>query len=1833
MKNFNKLFISLMAFLPLFLISSCKTSQFDEPNPEFALYVNSYTGGMISDKSSIKINLVTPVNNYQNMQEEISDIFSFSPNISGTAQWTSSTTIEFFPVNLNSGETYKASFRLSNLYDIKDKELETFKFSFTVLPKELALTLDNVKITEQKPDIAEVSGKIIFSEEVSPDAVKSMLSIKYPGNVKTENTVSITPDNNLKSFSYRIYPLPIEDGDSKLEIVADGSKEGFKKIGKKEIILPGQENFRVISTKSFGGDDPYIRVTFSQPIATDLDLKGLVETNLIGDFYETEDNVIKIFYREKKEETIKISISQYVRSSLNKRLEDTYTEEIKNELYKPQVIIPLNGSILPSSGELILPFKAVNLAAVDISIIKIYENNVMMFLQENNLSGSNALRRSGRLVYKNTVRLDNSPEKDLHEWNDFSIDLSNLFKQEPGAIYRIKLSFNQDYSLYDRDNANITSVAVVTEKDKNVWDETYPYYYDDGNYDWRVYKWEDRDNPKTPTYYMENSRFPECNLMTADLGIIVKSASKNKVWVAVNNIISSQPVSKANVTVYNYQLQEIGRSITDKNGFAEIKLEEKAFIITASDGNTTSYLKVNDGNENSLSRFDTGGKILENGIKGYIYGERGVWRPGDTLHLALMVDAGNEVIPENHPVIFELYTPQGQFYHKQVNTESANSLYVFNIPTTPDVPTGIWNSYFKIGGATFHKALHIETIKPNRLKINLDISDKILSSSNNTRIDIASSWLTGPAAANMDASIEMTLTKSKTAFPDYKKFIFEDGGYQFSSIEQTLFTGKLDNNGTASKYIQIPRNNNASGMLKATLFCRVTEPGGEFSIVSKTLPYSPFEYYAGVKLPESDNGYLETDKDHNIEFVSVNERGKAVSGRKLEYRIYKIDWSWWWENNNSTLDSYINSSSSKLVTSGTLTSGSKPVSVNFRIDYPEWGRYLVYVRDVKSGHVAGGTFNIDWPSWRGRSDKNDPDALTMLTFTTDKTSYKTGEEATIFIPAAKDGRALVSFENGSGVLSARWVNTDAEKDTPYKFTITEEMAPNFYAHITLIQPHERTDNDLPIRLYGVRPIMVDNEDARLLPEITAPSVIRPQEEFTVKVKEEKGRSMNYTLAIVDEGLLSLTSFRTPDPYNEFYSREALGVKTWDLYDEIIGAFSGRFSPMFSVGGDDYVEGAKNRDNKFEPMVRFYGPFTLKKGRTDEHKITLPTYIGSVRIMVVASGNETSGKKSYGNASKEVPVRSPLMLLSSAPETIGIDESLCIPVNVFSLGEGIKDVKVRMTLDGDAATISGNNEKDVYFASEGDKIVRFDLKTADKQGKIKLAIEAEGTDASGKKHKAAEYLEINVKNPNPPVIETSSGILEPGENRKFSYQPFPEIEDNWAKLIVSSFPTINADACFEYLKYSNYYCTGQNIMRGLILLHINDFLDEKEQEAVKELIPEILKELYTRQLPDGGFSYWNDNYANEWITSMAGQLFTDAKAEGYTVNEGVYNKWKRFQKNCVRNYRPNSKVYLGDLTQAYRLYTLALASAPELGSMNRMKEGDTLSNQARWRLAAAYAVSGKKEIANSLIKGVGIGYSGTSTRDLAMYLETMILVDDLSGANEIAGKISSIFSDHYFIMEETAFAAIAMDRLADKANTGTLEAELKVDGGETENIKKATATYVKELEADGNCVEITNRSEKAIYCSLITSRISENVEASSEKITIKVDYLNADGNVISPYSMKQGDDIYMRVAVTNSGNPSDYNDVALTITAPSGWEIFNERLYDENDGGTFHHEKDVRDNRIIYYFDATNNTRFTFTDRFRIVYEGSFILPAVKCESLTDPSVHANTASARISVTR
>ncbi len=1812
-------------------------------NPGFNEYISSYTTGIISCESRIRVRL-----NEQFKQEyEIGvpfnkGLFSFDPQIKGEVYWLDNRTVEFRPQkNLKSGHVYSGTFNLGKLIDVP-KEFSEFPIKLQVIKQAAQIakmSFSPYKVNELKYN--KLTGEMSTADVISGQDIEQMTTAKLDGRklkLKWHHSAS------SKIHSFTIDSLLRVDKDQTLILEFDAAHLDMDFKGKEKFVVPSINSFQLMKMLVLQQPEQHVEIHFSDPLNTQQDFRGLVEIDGANNLkFTAEGNVLKVYPDNRIVGAKKVKVSTGIASAALSKLKKKYQKELTFEAIKPEISLIGNGVIIPNSNGLFFPFKTVNLSAVDVQIFKVFESNINQFFQVNKLDGNREMKRVARPVFKKKIELTSPNLIDYGQWNTFSINLDEFIQKEPGAIYSVELSMKKAYSLYpcpeeteEEDEAK-ENWEEMDEVENSAWDGIETYYYDND------YRWSDRNNPCKDAYY--RNRSVSRNVLASDLGIIAKSGNDKKMVVAVTDLRTTKPLSNVHVDIYNYQQQLIGSQKTNREGLCFIDFKQKPFMLIAKKGKERAYLKLDDGASLSLSTFDVSGEKITKGIKGYIYGDRGVWRPGDTLFLNFILEDKQKVLPESHPLTFELINPRGQTTKRMVKTQGVGDFYSFTTTTSSEDPTGDWLARVKVGGATFEKNLRIETVKPNRLKMNIDFgTDKLTAEDNAVNGKLEVKWLHGAVARNLQAVIDVRLNAVKTQFKKYRDFVFDDPAQEFDSESYCLFTGKVDNDGLADFSSELNVQNRPPGMLTATFLTRVFEEGGDFSIDQMTMPYAPYKTFVGLKTPAGDKarGILLTDEDHKVNVVTVDANGDPVARTGVEVQVFKVSWRWWWQLGPDNLASYAGGSYHSPLFSKTISTDAKGLgSFDFKIEYPDWGRYLIRVKDA-DGHVSGKVVYVDWPGWAGRAQDDNPGGASMLMFGADKKNYKVGETAKITFKGSKDGRALVSLENGSKVLNSFWVETQDE-ETVFDLKLTENMAPTVYVSITLLQPHANTANDLPIRLYGTIPLNVEDPQTQLNPVLDMPDELSSEQEVSIKVKERNGKAMTYTIAMVDEGLLDLTRFKTPNPWHAFYSREALGVKTWDIYNMVLGSYGGQIEQIFAIGGDEELDGEdrKNAD-RFKPVVKFLGPFSLGKNKTGEHRIKLPKYIGSVRTMVVAGKDNA-----YGATDKATPVKSSLMLLATLPRVLSPSEKVKIPVTVFAMDEKLKNVSVKVECNG-LLQVEGTNTQKVNFDKVGDKNIEFDLKVKADLGVAKVKIIAESGD-----EKAEYEVEVQVRVPNPKVTDVYSAVIQPGETWKHNFDPVGIKGTNTAILDLASIPPIDFGRRLKYLIDYPHGCVEQTTSGVFPQLYLDKVteIDESVKQKLTTNINAGINRLKSFQLPDGGLSYWpGGEKADAWGTCYAGHFMLEAEALGYQLPIGFKKQWLEFQQREANNWQSDGQSH-SQLTQAYRLYTIALAGEAEIGAMNRLRELNNLTNASLWRLAATYSLAGKPEIAREmtgLLPRFVPSYNelsftyGSSNRDEAMILETLILLKDSQRMVPLIERLSKeLSSQNWMSTQTTAYCLIAFSKLlqGDYSGNGDLNYTCRFnneDEVEVNTDKKLKQHQVPIKFNTKGKVEVVNQSNAVMYATLAVEGVplEGDKTASSNGLKMKIVYKDLENNIINPESIVQGTDFKVEVSLTNPGiSGGDYKEMALTQLFPSGWEIHNSRMF----GGKSTQQtqefdyQDIRDDRVYTYFGLKARETKCFTILLNAAYLGEFYMPAISCQAMYDNKISARAPGKWVSV--
>ena len=1806
-------------------------------DPAFASYVISFTSGVVSNTTKIQVRLVQEVNTAVPGKELDKNPFSISPGVDGKAVWLDKQTIQFVPdKKLESGEVYTVEFKVDQ-FVLVPENLRTLKFRFQVMKQNIAYEFDGIEpVNGNEMKLQKIHGHFTTADVVDSKEFENI--IDFDG--KSGNYVHWSHSKDGKTHAFTLDSVERKSSAYKIDIEWNGKKIGAKN-GEEKFEMPALNDFKVIYVKTISVPKTQIEVFFSDPLSRMQDVDGLFALSpSVPLSVVVNGNTAKIIPSQSVTGDVLLIAYASVRNIFEKTMYSNFSCRLKFVSLKPQVELIGDGVIVPNSGGILFPFRAVSLSAVDVKVVKIFENNIVQFLQVNQLNESNELKRVGRVVYNQEVQLTSDEPIDYSQWNNFSLDLSKLIEPEPGAIYRVDISFRKKHSLYpcsegDTDTEEYKEPADPNESYNEPSSDYWGYYEDESYYNYENYNWEDRDNPCKASFYMGNQHHVARNVLASDFGIIAKAGTDNMYFVAVTDLRDTKPLSGVELEFRNLQNQVVGTCKTNSDGFCTIKMQDKPFVLMAKKNKERGYLRLDDASSLSLSMFDVSGEELKKGVKGYIYGERGVWRPGDLIYLTFILEDKNKLLPANHPVILELSNPSGQLIQRIVRTKQLNGFYNFIMRTNPASPTGNWQVKVQVGGSTFARNLKIETVKPNRLKIQLNFPDKILKKGINSLGTLQVNWLHGAPAANAKVKIDATMAAAKTEFANFKDYIFDDPSKNITSEDIPVFNGNVNADGAASVNAKFDFEGSAPGMLAVQMKTTAFEGGGDFSTDRAMFSYSPYNSYVGVKVPKGKgwNNSLNSDEPNIFPVALVDENGKPKTGN-VRVEIYSVYWRWWWEQPaEENLASYITNQHSKIIKSDVITVVNGHAFYEMNLGTEDWGRKLIRLVDMESGHSTGAVFYTSYKGWWSNAGSENPGGAEMLMFQTDKKEYKTGEKISVDLPVTHSGKALISIETGSRVLKNFWFEP-TKTNSKFSFEATPDMAPNIYVHVSYIQPHNHGKNDFPIRMYGVQAVKVEDPETHLTPRISMAAELKPLQKFTVKVDETSGKAMTYTIAIVDEGLLDLTRFKTPNPWDAFYTHEALGVRTWDLYKYVAGAFTGKLAGLYAIGGDQYFDRkGKENNNRFKPVVLFQGPFSIPAGGSKIHTFNMPNYIGSVRVMVVA-GNQGA----YGCAEKAVPVRQSVMVLPTLPRVISPSEVIKVPVSVFSMDKNAKNVRVQIFTSKNFSLLDGATRQ-IVFDKTGEKMVEFSLKAANVIGQGKIIVKA----VSGSNSSSSETI-LNIRMPNPPATKVVVATVEPGKTWSQIINAFGVPGTNSGVVELSGMYPMNLEKRLQYLIQYPHGCIEQITSAAfpqLYLAQLTDMSDVRKAE-VETNVKATLAQLKSYQLNNGGFTYWpgESDYISDWGTNYAGHFMLEAKAKGYQLPVGLLNSWLAYQTKEANDWKPTRKNYGTDMIQAYRLYTLALAKKPALSAMNLMRETADIDPAARWRLAAAYCVAGKPEIGLQIVNGIPAKAEikndyydtyGSAGRDNAMILETLVLLNKRQQALPLVQDLANVLSsDEWLSTQTTAYMLLAISEYSG-ANRAVenLKCNISLDGKTTtiNSIKVLSQTSLNFNSGIQKKLTVTNNGKQPIYIRIVTQGVPlmTSQEATAQNIGMKITYADMKGVKINPVSIKQGTQFYATVTIKHPGVRMNYNQMALSMMFPSGWEILNARMDNIRSAALNVDEpdyQDVRDDRIYMYFNVAKGKAKTFRVLLQAAYTGKFYLPSVQCEAMYDNTIRA-----------
>jgi len=1822
-------------------LQSCKDKQDADGSTdlnyplETAELISQATSGIIQKDGTIEVRFSAPVINENLVSQTLTkDVFSFDPPIEGVTRWKDRQTLSFEPAeDLAARGKYTATLDVAALLPMHKDKLTSFPFQFEVAGRELAgLEHDFKLLNKDDPAKLQVVGTLKFSEAIGQEEVKNAVVLTRNGR-----TLPLTWSGSGSSFSFTSSEITRGNSNQSFELKIDNKPIDISQSLSEKFSLSPLRNLSIDGVQKEGaGDNLNIVVTFSDDLDTAQDLEGLIRVEpsanakikVVGRRAYISGNFE--FGRE-----YNVLVSKGVRSRFGTKTQALTEDKVKLEDLKPQVKFAGSGAFSPTANNRKVRFQAINVRAARVEVKRVFESNLTQFLQNQNLSGATERRenfnyyvdRVGVVVHTDTLSL--STEK--NSWMQYDVDLSKIISREDKGLYLLSVQFSHDDMIYG-------TAQEMADRNKR-------YYYGE----------EYSSNPYSPGYIYSWGQIHK-PIIVSDIGLTYKRGFNQHVIYATD-INSAAPLSGVTVTMRSYQQQVMATGVTDSRGYVEFNDigDAQLFSVEGERAGQRSVVKLSQMGWN-LSTFDTDGEsTAPGGTRAFIYTERGVYRPGDEVNVSVIVRNEENSFPDNHPVEMTIFNPRNQKVYEKTHTDAEDGFYNFTYQGGIDDPTGTYRITVKAGASYFNQDLKIETVVPFRLKVNLKPEKETLTTADSRmNIDLNSTYLFGNPASGLNAEAGVVLQSVSKTFPKYKTFLFNNATFEYRPVRANLFRGALDANGNAKISWKLPRLTGAPGALRADVTARVFEKGGRPNRSSVSIPIETYTHYVGLERPQTRWGYVKLGSTLEIPYVLLTADGKEAPGKTLNYRIYTSQRYWWWEydSRSSYLLRFKKSAATKLVKEGRIVSQGGAGMLEY---LPESeGSYLIEVQDGDKGHSAAFMIRVD--SWGSSAGGKDAGVLAMQL---DKEKYNVGETAVLTFPAPTAGGVLLSLEKEQKIMSSRWVGLQDGNEMKIEIPITEEMLPTSYASISIIQPHAQTANDRPLRMYGVVPLNVEQASTHQNIVISMPDELRSKEPFKIDLQTSDGEPTQFTIAVVDEGLLDLTGFDTPDAWKNFFRKQRLGVSTYDLFSEVLGAHKGDVFQTYSIGGgvaekfrSSQLEGGKKK--RFKPVSLFQGPIMTDGNGKATVEFEMPNYVGSVRTMVVAANGNR-----YGKAEKTVPVKTELMAVSSFPRAMAPEDKITVPVTVFAMKEGIGQVDVSIKTTGPLKVVGAENQQ-LTFTETGDKDVSFDLAADAAIGEAKIVVEAR----SGQ-FKSVNEIDMYVRPSSARVFATENQTVAKGSSIQMTIPNRGLPGSNIASVSIRRRPNMNFSQRILYLIRYPYGCIEQTTSAVFPQLYLKGFLKgltNKNRESynntsIDRNINEAIRRLRHFQLANGGFTYWPGNTnVSEWGTLYSTHFLVEAKKKGYSVPSDLLDNALVYLKSRARNTEDDL------MTRLYRVFTLSRAGKPDIGALNLLRENNMkdMNNAHKWLLGSAYKQAGESGVGERVVKETGwsikdyfqfSGTYGSSLRDQAMILEQMIVFERWAEADKLAEELSGALSDEsrWYSTQATGYMLMAIGKYLDalegkEGSAPRMKGTLVMPDGERIAFNTEEFSFDKEI-ISGFGKQITVELDKDASASRAFVALDWNgvplksdVKTTKENLSLKVEWLDDDGAPINPTTLKQGQSFWAHYTAERIGNRRGYIDeVALVQVLPSGWEIENTRVSGADLPGWASkwgsrnrvEYTDIRDDRIMWFFDMRGEMHFLV--KLNAVTVGEFELPGTIMEAMYNNDYRATIAGKSVTV--
>ncbi|AII51249.1 alpha-2-macroglobulin family protein [Hymenobacter sp. APR13] len=1777
-------------------------------------------------------------------------VVSFEPAVRGKFKWTSDRELVFSPSTpFKPSTNFKATLRKEALPEGKrNAELPENRQKFHTPYLELQEPQAFWGRSSRAAGTAEMRVELPFNYAVKPADVKPLLRVTQDGQ-PVAFEVSGEPGEVVRvRLNQQVRPgtpltVALAQG-----LHAVGSDQPSTADYETQVTVPDPEALQVTTIEgSLKNADPMVLITTNQPVtATDLQSYITVSPQVAYEVEETE-NGVRLKGGFEVGRTYQIGVNQGLRGALGGMLGEGVTQSVSFSDERPTISFGSaeKAMYLDALGSRNLGVRINEVNQVKVTIAKVYANNIQQLL-----------RGGSQYGYPEYDGEESSEEEDDGgEYVDRSFqyyDVENL-----GNVLT-----ERTYTVSGLPKAQGLRLLNLNLKDLE---------FSGGLKGLYVIKVQD-----TERQWLQVSKL----VAVSDIGLIVKQGKAGSTLVFANSIRNAKPLSGVELRYISTNNQVMGTGLSNGDGVARFDSTAangrfKLGMVMAQQGNDFTFLDLSRSRVET-SRFEVGG-LQTNAARyqAFLYGDRDLYRPGDTIqtNTVLRTDAW-QAPPKGLPVKIRLLLPTGKEYASLQKTLNAAGSFEARFILPPAVMTGLYTLEVLTGNDVLltSRQLSVEEFIPDRMKVTVKADRAVVKPGQSISAQITAQNLFGPPAADRKFEVEFSLKEKAFNPKGFEQFTFainsgerRRGNYGdlestpiADRFEKTTREGTTDAAGRGTATYEVPDYTDL-GTLEGAAFTTVFDETGRPVNRLATFEVQTQPVLFGIR---SADDLVSTGQPLAVQLAALTPAGQPTTAQ-ARVQVVRLLWETVIERQGGR---YVyNSQKREEVVLNRVVSvkgAGQDAGLNFTPTYS--GEYEIRVSGTGAvTYVARRVYAYGYGDTQSNSFEVNNEG--EVTIEADKPKYEPGDVAHLLLKTPFPGRVLVTVERDR-VLDHFYVTTD-EKSAKVDVPIRGNHVPNIYVTATAIR--EIKDNRLPLTVArGFVPLTVEKPGARLQVAIKAPAQSRSQTAQTIEVTTAPGAQV--TLAMVDEGILQMKDYRTPDPYGYFYQKRALEVQAYDVYPFLLPELGSS-----STGGDGYDLSRRTTpvpNRRVRLLAKWSGVLTADASGKVRYKLQIPQFSGAIRIMAVAYKGDA-----FGSAEHTMKVADPVVISTALPRFLSPDDTAYVLVTMTN------------TLNHGVTGYVGMQATGALFrtkpGSAGPNLVGEELVSIGAGKEIQLGFRVLAKNAIGigtltpnffnsnTNESFKETIEIPVRPASPLQKRTGAGVVAGGAAQQLNLRTDFLPSSLRSQLVVSRSPMTEFAKDLRYLLQYPYGCLEQTVSAAFPQLYYGDLaatLGQKNGPGTKHQalstkynpnyhVQEAIRKVEAQQMYNGSLSYWpGGDYDNWWATAYAAHFLLEAQQAGFDVNKNVLDRVLRYLQARVRKRETDTYniIQTGGVIQpvtlakkeiSYSLYVLAVAGRPDAVGLNYYKANrKLLPEDSRWVLACAFALSGnQRSYREALPTRFGVqsiagrqldGAFSSPIRDEALVLNALLAADPANAqVNVLARQLSrQVKQAGWLSTQERAFALLALGKLARKNAGSTVTASLLADGKAIGNFsgKDLTVSNVANRQ-----LALRTSGKGSLYYFWETEGISPTGQIREEDAYLQVrrQFLNRTGQPVGSTSFRQNDLVVVKITIQSAESAGEVKNVAITDLLPAGLEIENPRIGAVRDitwatDAAQPDYLDVRDDRINLFTTVTPQPK-SFYYLCRAVSKGTFKLGPVSADAMYNAEYHSYAGSGVVRV--